>query len=171
LGTKTSEDVVDYLADHITDDVRRLKAAVTQLLTLHEGAQTPLTIDMANAVVPLQEGVHGSTKGSKSAPLDHDAAEPQVSTDLDVEMSRFEDMLAGLDSKDREASAMRLLKKMLASAESKEEQSLALQIALGERIRQLRNEKGDPEAVQQLEQALNLLREGRMEEAIRCVGT
>jgi hypothetical protein len=58
---------------------------------------------------------------------------------------------------------------MLASAESKEEQSLALQIAVGERLRQLRSENGDPKAIQQLEQSLDLLREGRMEEAIRCV--
>jgi hypothetical protein len=165
------EDVVDYLADHITDDVRRLKAAVTQLLTLHEGAQTPLTIDMAQAVVPLPEGVHESTKAPEPASPDHKSPGPQSSTDIDVQVSRFENALAGMEGKDRDASATRLLKKMLASAESKEEESLALQIALGERIRQLRNEKGDPKAIQQLEQALELLREGRMEEAIRCVST
>ncbi|MBI5248177.1 MAG: ATP-binding protein [Desulfomonile tiedjei] len=163
------EDVVDYLADHITDDVRVLKAAVAQLLTLHEGPQTPLTIDIVQAVVPLPDGVPESTKAPESASPDHDTTGPQTPTNLDVRASQFEDMLAGVESKDRDASAMKLLKKMLAGAESKEEQSLALQIAVGERIRQLRNAKGDTKAIQQLEQALDLLREGRMEEAIRCI--
>ena len=165
------EDVVDYLADHITDDVRRLKAAVAQMLTLREGPETPLTIDMAQAVVPLPESTPESTKALEGASLDHESPGPQTSTNLDVRVSQFEDALAGVESKDRDASSTRLLKKMLAGAESKEEQSLALQIAVGERIRQLRNEKGDPKAIQQLEQALDLLREGRMEEAIRCVST
>lgn len=166
-----SEDVVDYLADHITDDVRRLKAAVAQLLTLHEGAQMPLTVDMAQVVVPLPEGLHESTKAPEPASTDHDTPGQQVPTDIEARVSQFEDMLSGVEGKDREASAMRLLKKMLASAESQEEQSLALQIAIGERIRQLRNDKGDPTAIQQLERALNSLREGRMEEAIGCLST
>jgi len=170
LGERSMpEDVIDRLADQITDDVRRLKAAVAQLLTLPEEPETRLTVVVAQAVVPLPEGVHESTKAPEPASRDHDAADPQISTQFDVQMRRFEDMLAGVEGKDREASATLLLKKMLASAESKEEQSLALQIAVGERLRQLRNENGDPKAIQQLEQSLDLLREGRMEEAIRCV--
>lgn len=177
------EDVVDYLADHITDDVRRLRAAVSQLVTLHEGEQLPFTIDMATAVVPLPQEVNASKKTAEPALMEPDTVKPQVRTDvpqvpthepqgptdIDIRVGQFEDMLAGVESKDRDASAIVLLKKMLASAQSEEEQSLALQIAVGERIRQLRNEKGDAKAIQRLEQALNLLREGRMEEAIRCV--
>ena len=163
------EDVVDYLADQVTDDVRRLKGAVAQLLALQEGAQTPLTVDMARAIVASAEGVQESTKVPDYPPENFDVPPQQPATSIDSGVSRFEDMLAGVESQDRDASAMRLLKKMLAGAESEEEQSLALQIAIGERIRQLRNEKGDPKAVQQLERSLDLLREGRMEEAIRCV--
>ena len=62
-----------------------------------------------------------------------------------------------------------MFKDMLDAAESEEEQSLALQIALGERLRQLREEGGDPEARKKLEQALELLRDGNAEEAIRCM--
>jgi len=163
------ENVVDYLADHITDDVRRLKAAVAQLLALPEGPQTPMTVDMAQAVVPLPESTPESTEALEAASLDHESPGPQISTNLDVRVSPFENALAGMEGKDRDASATRLLKKMLASAESKEEQSLALQIAVGERIRQLRNANGDQKSIQQLEQSLDLLREGRMEEAIRCI--
>jgi hypothetical protein len=165
------DDVVDYLADHITGDVRQIKAAVTQLLTLCQEAQTPLTIGMANAVVPLPEGLSEATKTPELASEDHETAGPKISTAVDVRPSQFEEMLAGVEGKDRDASAVQLLKKMLAGAQSKEEQSLALQIAVGERIRQLRNEKRDPNAIKRLEQALDLLREGNMEEAARCLST
>jgi chromosomal replication initiation ATPase DnaA len=47
------EDVVTYLADNITDNIRRLKAAVAQLLTFGNGTQNPLDIDMARALVPV----------------------------------------------------------------------------------------------------------------------
>ena len=143
------EDVVDYLAENITDNVRRLKAAVAQLLTLHEGTQTPLTIDLAQAVVP--EVMSVSTKAPATISPQGAATGTITTTTVDSRISRFKEMLAG--------------------AENEEEQSLALQIALGERVRQLRNEKGDPKAIQQLEQALDLLREGKIEEAIRCVST
>ncbi len=145
------EDVVDYLADNITDNVRRLKAAVAQLLTLHEGAQTPLTIDMAQVVVPLPLVASPVAGARETVSLCNGSGGPQSTTNTDSRVSRFKEMLAG--------------------AESEEEQSLALQIALGERVRQLRNEKGDPKAIQQLEHALELLREGKIEEAIRCVST
>jgi chromosomal replication initiator protein len=143
------EDIVDFLADNITDNVRRLKAAVAQLLTLHEGTQTPLTIDIAQAVVP--EVISLATKAPTTISLHGTASGTKAAPTVDSRVSRFKEMLAG--------------------AESEEEQSLALQIALGERVRQLRAENGDPKVIQQLEQALDLLREGKMEEAIRCVST
>jgi chromosomal replication initiator protein DnaA len=146
-----SEEVVDYLADNITDNVRRLKAAVAQLLTLHEWTQTPLSVDLVQAVVPLPES-SGTTR--KAPPNISDQAPitvPRTPTTIDARVGRFKEMLAGADSE--------------------EEQSLALQIALGERIRQLRNAKGDPQVIQQFEQALDLLRKGSMEDAIRCLST
>jgi DNA replication protein DnaC len=165
-----SEDIVDYLSDHVTDDVRRLKAAVAQIMTLHEESDVPLTVDMVQTIVPPPEGVPESTKAWEIASQDREDTDIRTSVDTSEEENRLEEMLAGVELKDRDVSATKLLKKMLAGAESKEEQCLALQIAVGERIRQLRNAKGDPKAVQQLEQSLNLLREGRMEEAIQCIG-
>ncbi len=166
---RVSEEVVDYLADHVTDDVRRLKAAVAQIVTLYEEPDVPLTIDMVQTIVPPPEGVREITKASEIASPDGEDTDARTSVDISEEENRLEEMLAGTELKDRDVSATKLLKKMLSSAESKEEQCLALQIAVGERIRQLRNAHGDPKAIQQLEQSLNLLREGRMEEAIQCV--
>ena len=60
---------------------------------------------------------------------------------------------------------------MLAEAENEEERSLALQIALGERLRQLNKANGDPKVIEKFERALDLLREGRTEEAIKHIGT
>jgi len=58
---------------------------------------------------------------------------------------------------------------MPAAAETEEEQILALQIALGERIRQLRNSGSNPATLAALEDALALLRDGHMDEAVRCL--
>jgi len=73
-----------------------------------------------------------------------------------------------MDKGKSEESADRF-KKMLAAAESEEEQMLALQIALGERIRQLRHSGHDAVTLSRLENALSLLRDGNMEEAVRCL--
>jgi len=87
---------------------------------------------------------------SGSSSMD-DPPEPQLANIPDSTAKRFKDMLA--------------------EAENEKEQALALQIALGERIRQIRTEQGDVKEIRKLEQALELLRENRIEEAIRCVST
>jgi len=145
------EDVVDYLAENITDNVRRLKAAVAQLLTFGDGTENPLDIDMARAVVPVPEGSPHSEKALVTPAVNNGSTEPQSPVKPQSRANRF--------------------KEMLATADSEEEQALALQIALGERIRELRNEEGDPEAIRQFERALELLRDGNMEEAIKCIST
>lgn len=146
------EDVVDYLAENITDNVRRMKAAISQLLALHDGTHEPLTLDMAQVVAPSP----GSLQQRPAKPHDQELA-PKPETRKPPPADK--------------AARARRFKEMLAGAESREEQALALQIALGERIRELRNEQGDPSAIRQLEQALDLLRGGKMEEAIRCIST
>ena len=60
-------------------------------------------------------------------------------------------------------------KEMVAESDTEEEQSLALQIALGERIRQMRKDGTDAQAVSRLELALKMLREGDMEGATKCL--
>ena len=145
------DDVVHYLAENVTDNVRRLKAVVAQLLTLHKTTHMPVTLEMAHAVVPLPEAAGRSVKASESLTHHEETPDERASSRADSRVNRFKEMLAG--------------------AESEEEQALALQIAFGERIRQLRNEQGDPEDIRRLERAVEQLREGKMEEAIRCIST
>lgn len=57
-------------------------------------------------------------------------------------------------------------KQMLQGADSEEEQGLALQIAVGERLRQLKKDGADQGAADLLEHVLVLLREGRIAEAL-----
>ncbi len=145
-----SDEIIDYLANNVTDNVRRLKAAVAQLLMLHETMEEPLTIDLAQSVVPGPEPslCHDEPMSQHVAPAE---VKPVPTKKADSRVNRFKEMLEG--------------------AESEAEQALALQIALGERIRELREKKGEKESIQQLENALGLLREGKLEEAIRCISS
>ncbi|MEW6137753.1 MAG: DnaA/Hda family protein [Thermodesulfobacteriota bacterium] len=143
------QDVVDYLAENITDNVRRLKAAVAQLLALVDGMGNPLDVDLARAVVPLQRESPPPEKPSSTVSKGDVSNKPQPAPPPPSRANRFREMLA--------------------SADSEEEQVLALQIALGERIRELRNEGADQKSLRQLERALELLRDGNMEEAIKCI--
>ncbi len=143
-----SHEVIDYLAGNVTDNVRRLKAVVTQLLTLHETVDEPLTVELVRSLVPgtkpLTSHKEPASKNVVSGKIEQPPAPKEVSR-----VNRFKEMLAG--------------------AESEAEQALALQIALGERVRELRNTSGDQESIRQLENALSLLRDGKLEEAIRCI--
>ncbi|MFH1116865.1 MAG: DnaA/Hda family protein [Pseudomonadota bacterium] len=145
-----SHEVIDYVAGNVTDNVRRLKAVVTQLLTLHETLDEPLTVDLVRSLVP-------EPKPATSHTLP--AGKNVVPAEIERKPAR------------KTASRADRFKEMLAGAESEAEQALALQIALGERIRELRNTSGGQESIRQLENALSLLRDGKLEEAIRCIST
>jgi len=141
--------VIDFLAEQISDSVRRLKGAATQLLALRERLGVPIELELARSVLstPVEITKQGNftlktpTSSGGVAPIGHGV--PQT--------ERF--------------------KEMLAEAENEEERSLALQIALGERLRQLNKANGDPKVIEKFERALDLLREGRTEEAIKHIGT
>jgi len=62
-------------------------------------------------------------------------------------------------------------KQMLSEAETEEEQALALQIALSERLRDIRSGKTSaPTEAETLEHALTLLRDGQLNEALTIIG-
>lgn len=143
-------DVVDYLADHITDNVRRLKAAVSQLLALTDQTQKPVTLDMAETIVTAPGSPVWSEGPEEEAP---ENASPELQS------SAVDDSKAGR------------FKEMLLAARSEEEQIEALQMALTVRIQQLRKAEGDAESIQRLEHARELLGNGRVEEAIQCINT
>jgi hypothetical protein len=100
---------------------------------------------MARAVVPLPED------------LKHRSVHPPPNLENDNE-DQFKEV-------DDQAA---FFKEMLDAAESEEEQVLALQIALGQRLREIRSVGGDDRTVEKLEHALELLREGKLADALKC---
>jgi hypothetical protein len=142
------DDVLEYLAENVRDNIRHLKASVRQLLAITEGSDVELTVDIARAVVPLPEDLRHPSSVPPADPVPGLPA-GGATAPPEVRLSLFKEMLEG--------------------AENPEEQALALQIALGERIRQLRIKNGDPQLVERLERALELLRDGHAEEAIKCL--
>lgn len=147
-GANLPPAVSAYLAENIFDSVRRIKAAVTQLRSMTAGDLTTATVEMARAVVPLPADLdHRAAAATVQAPL----ADTQDTGGVmsDEEVARF--------------------KKMVASAENEEEQALALQIALTQRLRFLKEHNGDAKKIHRFEQALEHLREGRTEQAMRCI--
>ena len=143
------DDALEYLAKHIGDNVRQLKAAVCQLLAMSGTADSEINMDMVRTLVSQLD----PWKSVSSELGEHANASPNPS-------DRDENDIH---------SAARRFKEMVASSDTAEEQSLALQIAIGERIRQLHKDAADGESVSRLELALQMLRDGDMEGAIKCL--
>ena len=138
--------VVEYLAEQITDSVRRLRAAVIQLVALGRSADIPIDVDLARAVVPMP----GDIRTSSTVP-------PPRGEKRDGQAARGNGAMA------------ERFKRMMQGAETPEEQSLALEIALGEGIRSCKTEGGGVERLRRLERALSLLREGQLDRALHCL--
>ncbi len=144
-GEALPDPVVQYLADQITDSVRRLRAAVTQLVALGRSSGVPIDVDLARAIVPMPSDIRGQS------------AEPPSREGESAGGARGNDALA-----DR-------LKQMMMGAETPREQALALEIALGEGIRACKSGRGNPARLATLERALALLRRGHLDQALQCL--
>lgn len=142
-------DAANYLAANVTGDIRRLMGATHQLITLSRQTETPITKDMARAVLPLPSDLMHRT----SMP-------PQADS-----------MLSDVGFNNENSDRARFFREILSNAENEEEQALALQIALGQRLRELKNQDNAEADITKMEKALSLLRDGKLEEAIRCIGT
>jgi chromosomal replication initiator protein DnaA len=137
------DEVVRFFAENVSDSVRRLKAVVSQMLAFGKHGGVQLDLDLANKVLTMTN-IPSEPEIQPASPID-------VTPSVDEEkVIRF--------------------KKMLAGAQTEAEQVLAIEIAIGERLRQLRNERGDPDTIYKLEKALELLRENRLQEAIQLMG-
>ena len=144
-------EVIDYLTENIKDNVHHLVGAVRQIIALSEQTDTPITIDLARAVAPMEQ--------------DLKAAIPNLDPEL---VNVFSSNVIGDDSdgaSEEQQQKARMFKEMLASAQNEEEQCLALQIALSERIKELRA-NGDTEEIGKLKVALSHLRSGKIREAL-----
>lgn len=76
---------------------------------------------------------------------------------------------AARTTKPNEGASKDQLIQMLRESESEEEENLALQIALGERLRQMYQANAEAHEIQHMERALELLRQGRTSEAIKSI--
>ena len=143
------EPVVEYLSEQISDSVRRLRAAVVQLVALSQSAGIPIDVALARAIVPMPQDINT-----------RDSAPPPPPAAIDVQAQ----------DKTRSDDAMaERFKRMMAGAETAQEQSLALEIALGEGIRVCRTRGDDIVRLERLERALSLLREGQLDRALHCL--
>jgi ABC-type cobalamin/Fe3+-siderophores transport system ATPase subunit len=148
-----ASDVIDWLSSRVTDNLRRLRACALQLASVQ--LQSHALVDVARARVVLEEA---GLLVRDTAPLKEGEVPPPsrrvsgVFVQEDVAMAR----------KTR-------FKQMLTEAETDDEKRLALEIALGERLRELRIENVTDERRQRFERALGLLRSGNLAEALQYI--
>ena len=142
-------DAAEYLSANVNKSVRQLLGAATQLINLSHQTDTTINKDMARAVLPLPSDLRHPTSLPPNA----------------VSM-----ITAGEDETKNVPDRAMFFREILSSAENEEEQALALQIALGQRLRELREQEKSGEDVVKMEMALSLLRDGKLEEAIKCIG-
>ncbi len=139
------DEVLRYLAANVHDSIRRLKAAAMQIASMAGHSGAPANLDTARAVVPLPEDLQHVSRVTP-----------------DVEDS------SGLLVSNKAS----FFREMLGEAETEAEQALALQIAISQRVREIRDMPDAStanETLQQLEEALSLLREGRLSDAMACL--
>jgi chromosomal replication initiation ATPase DnaA len=135
------EAVQVHLATYLGDDVRRMLSAARQIEAMTRETGEILSEELARAVVPLPTDLAAEARGQEAI----DTGTPEAAE----RASRF--------------------KSMLATAETPEEQALALEIAFNERLRELRASGASPEQQRRFEAAVQHLRDGQIEEALRCV--
>jgi hypothetical protein len=141
------DEIVAHLAERNADSVRALIAGARQLLAQQEVSGRPLTLadvrgDGAAAAEPDEPD-------EPPAPASPAAAEPSPAADPTPWAARF--------------------KGMLTAAETEDEQAMALQMAVAERLRQLRKEGAEPELVRRFTEALDLLSAGRRTDAVQRI--
>ncbi len=144
-------EILEFLAEQIKCDVRRLIATGRQLAALDRFGRR--RIDLGTAIEVMQA---------------NDACDPDKPNHPDNK-NEIPKTLSTLDLTHAFEKADRF-KKMFAGAETEEEQALALQIALSERLRQLQEGQANPQTIERLEHALSLLRDGDIQQALKCMG-
>lgn len=147
------EEVVTYLAEQVTDSVRKLKAAVTQVVAHAAHANVVPDLGLARAIAPRPEDIRPPTT---PPPALRETAGPRPS-------------VRTTQTSAAQARMAERFKQMLRGAETAEEQALALEIAMSEAIRTLRSQGEDPERLQRLETALAKLRGGNVDQALQSL--
>jgi hypothetical protein len=155
-NTSFPTEVIDYLTEHIRDNVHHLVGAIKQIVALSEQTDTPISIDLARAVAPMETDLQSQSGVIPNLePALESVFAPQSSDGTKSEFT------------EEQRKKAEVFKEMLASAQNEEEQCLALQIALSERIKELRT-LGETEEISRLKVALVHLRDGKIREALNC---
>jgi hypothetical protein len=148
-----ASDVIDWLSARITDNLRRLRSCALQLLSVQ--VQSRALVDVARARVVLEEA---------------GLLAPDTTPRKEGEVPPPSRRMSGVFAQGEEAIARKTrFKQMLTEAETDDEKRLALEIALGERLRELRVENVTDERRQRFERALSLLRSGNLAEALQYI--
>lgn len=147
-------EVIDWLAARVAKDLHRLRACSLQLAAVQTESRAQL--DVARARVVLEEA--GLLDAAQGAVKEGEILPP----------SRR--MSGVFPQGDDVAGRKARFKQMLTEAETDDEKRLALEIALGERLRELRGDTANDELRIRFERALSLLRGGSLEEALRYIG-
>jgi chromosomal replication initiator protein len=148
-----ASDVIDWLSTRAVGNLRRLRACVLQLVSVQ--VQSCSQVDVARARVVLEEagllvaGASTQQDGEPSTDGYHASGVFATADDVSARKSRF--------------------KQMLTEAETDDEKRLALEIALGERLREFRVANVTDERRQRFERALGLLRSGNLTEALQYI--
>lgn len=137
-------EVAEFLVDRIAGNVRRLKSVVAQLRAISELSGAGIGLEMAAKVLGERPETGVGSPGAEVPPVEGREVPPP-----------------------EETSRAQRFKQMLAGAQTEEEQALALQIAVGERLRHLQERGDDPRQTGRLGRILELLREGKASEAMR----
>ena len=149
FGESIPPDALQYLARNVSESMRQLMNAANQLVNLSRQTETTITKDMARAVLPLPQD------------LLHRTSKPPTATT----------MLSDVGFENANGDRAHFFREILSSAENEEEQTLALQIAIGQRLRELKEQENTEASVAKMEKALSLLRDGKMEEAIKSIAS
>jgi hypothetical protein len=148
-----SSEVIDWMAARVAGNLRTLRVCALQLASIQ--VESRGQVDVARARVVLEEAallVADRLPGSGGEILPPSRRISGVFAQSDDAMAR----------KTR-------FKQMLTEAETDDEKRLALEIALGERLRELRGENATDERRTRFERALGLLRCGNLEEALKYI--
>lgn len=130
--------VTDFIANHIFDNIRHLKSVIHQLLTLNETMKIPLTVETARSFAPTGHDLNNTPECKNPAPV--------ISDSRRKTRERF--------------------RHMVESAETVEEQRLAIEIAMNDRLRELRELGESGEEYEKLKKSIEFIQCGEIGKAM-----
>lgn len=188
-----SKEIIDYIAETFSMNVRQLKAAGRMVLARMLGPEQDLSLSSVKQHLSFLSGAASTERGPKASMTDvgrpdsepkdgaktseaTQAAEeveddagppsPYIVVDVDEEAPTSQPQSADEGGKARDAEDSTHYRQMVESADTVERQIGALKLALKDRIEQLRSKSASPTEIGKLEVAMGYLEEGKLEAAM-----